>query len=135
MATEYVYRVLLLYPESLRAGVEAWYASEWPDAGELLTPCGTKDGEKWYVSSFVARRSDLERWIGRFENSVGQSVPAGLLDMPRDAQRAVMAQLAIAALATVGVAFSVVFNDQGESIDHLAVMAAHGIDPLPHEVE
>ncbi|HRF02362.1 MAG TPA: hypothetical protein PLI18_17750, partial [Pirellulaceae bacterium] len=71
MTTEWTYRILLLYPESLRAGVEAWYASEWPDAGTLLTPCGTKDGEAWYVSSFVARRSDLERWIGRFEDSVG----------------------------------------------------------------
>ena len=130
MATEYVYRVLLLYPESLRAGVEAWYASDWPDAGELLTPCGARNGENWYVSSFVARRVDLERWIGRFEQSVGQSVPAGLLDMPRETQRLVVQQLSAAAVATVGVAFRVAFNDEGEAIDHREVMTQLGVIQL-----
>ena len=135
MATEYVYRVLLLYPESLRAGVEEWYVLEWPDAGELLTLCGSKDGEAWHVSSFVARRSDLERWIARFESSVGQSVPTGLLDMPRETQRIIVQQLSAAAIAVVGVAFRVAFNDDGESIDHLAVMDECGVIPLAVEEE
>ena len=130
MATEWVYRILLLYPESLRIGVEAWYASEWPDAGDLLTPCGTKNGESWYVSSFVAKRADVERWLAVFAESVGQAAPEELLDAPRDYQRITMLQMANAAQQTLGFIFRGCFNDEGEMIDHRPLMEAEGIVPL-----
>jgi hypothetical protein len=130
MASLWVYRILLLYPESRRAGVEAWYQSEWPDAGELLTPCGTLDSEAWYASSFVARRSDVERWMTIFAASVGQPAPDGLLDLPRPTQRVIMQSMAIAAQQAIGIVFRAAFNDEGESVDHHALMADLGIEPL-----
>lgn len=133
MSTPWIYRVLLLYPESRRAGVEAWYASEWPDAGELLTPCGSKAGESWYVSSFVAKRADVERWLAVFAQSVGQEAPEGLLDLPREAQRYAMQQMAEAAQEAIGIVFRAAFNDMGESIDHHSLMAEIGVEPLGAE--
>jgi hypothetical protein len=128
--TDYIYRVLLLYPESRRDGVEAWYQSEWPNAGELLTPCGVKNGESWYVSSFVAKRSDVDRWLTIFAQSVGQEAPEGLLDLPREAQRYAMQQMALAAQQAIGIVFRAAFNDIGESVDHHALMAEIGVEPL-----
>lgn len=133
MDEPWIYRVLLLYPEHRRNGVEAWYQSEWPDAGRLLTPCGTLNGEEWFVSSFVAKRSDVERWMTIFAASVGQPAPEGLLDLPRPVQRVAMQQMATAAQQAIGIVFRAVFNDLGESIDHHALMAELGITPIGSE--
>jgi hypothetical protein len=125
--TEWTYAILLLYPEARRETVEAWYASEFPGAGELLTPIGKKAGEDWYAAHFVAKKEHATKWLEVFAATVGGTVPDGFVDLPRETQRTLMQQFSTAASQAIGISFTACFNDEGERIDHNAAVESLGI--------
>lgn len=124
----YVYRILLLYPQSRYDEIEAWYASQFPGAGDLLTPIGTKDAEQWYASCFVATVEDVDKWIEVFAANLGPDVPLDFTELPRLNQRALLAGLQTAALANMGIYVDGCFNDQGEMCDYSAALNTLGIE-------
>lgn len=115
--TQHVYRILILYPQSRFEEIEQWYASQFPGAGELLTPAGTKDAEQWYAASFVATVADVDKWIHVFHANLGPNVPLDFTELPRLNQRALLAGLQTAALATMGIYVDGCFNDESEALD------------------
>ena len=125
--TQYIYRILLLYPESREAEIEAWYASQFPDNGGLLTPIGTKNGEDWFASSFVATKSDVEKWLAVFGANLQAEVPQGFVDLPREIQRQWIVGMQTAAAQYLGIWIDAAWNDAGENCDVYAALAAMGV--------
>lgn len=133
--SEYPYRILLLYPQSRVAEIEAWYASQFPDAGGLLTPIGTKDGEEWFVSSFVATKNDVEKWLAVFGSNLQAEVPQGFVDLPREIQRQWIAGMQTAAAQYLGIWIDAAWNDTGENCDVEAALAAMAVTRIsPQEI-
>jgi len=124
---QYPYRILLLYPESRVLEIEAWYASQFPERGDLLTPIGTKNGEDWFASSFVATKADVEKWLAVFGYNLQTDIPAGFVDMPRAIQEQWIAGMKQAAIATLGIYIDATWNDQAMSCDVQSALTAMGV--------
>ena len=133
--TQYIYRILLLYPQSRRDEIEQWYAATFPDAGPLLTPCGTKGDEDWYAASFVATKADVTQWLAVFGANLGVEVPAGFVDMPRQVQRQWIDGVKSAAIENLGIYVDSAWNDQGEMVDYYAALQSMGIVKREIDIE
>jgi hypothetical protein len=125
--TAFIYRILLLYPESRKQEIDTWYSEQFPDAGDLLTPCGTKDGEDWYVTSFVATKADMAKWMGRFGNEIQTPIPDGFLDFPRSNQMGALDGFRQAAQQHLGIWIDACWNDEGQMCDYEAALTAMGV--------
>jgi len=132
--SEYPYRILLLYPESRVSEIEAWYASQFPNAGGLLTPIGEKNGEDWFASSFVATKNDVEKWLAVFGSNLQADVPPVFVDLPREIQRQWIAGMQTAAAQYLGIWIDAAWNDQGERCDLNAALEAMEVHRYSIEV-
>lgn len=125
--TQYIYRILLLYPQSRRQEIEDWYASEFHGQGTLLTPIGTKNGEQWYATSFVATKSHAEKWLARFGSELQTQIPIGFVELPREIQRQWIDGMKSAAMQALGIYIDAAWNDLGEWIEIEPVLDSLGI--------
>lgn len=133
--TDYIYRVLLLYPESRKPEIDQWYTEQFPNSGSLLTPCGTKESEDWYVTSFVATKADMTKWMGRFGSEIQTPIPDGFLDYPRATQIAALAGFRQAAQQHLGIWIDACWNDEGQQCDYEAALSSMGVERLqPQEI-
>ena len=125
--TQHVYRIMLLYPESRRQEIEDWYAIEFHGQGTLLTPIGTKNGQQWYATSFVATKSDVEKWLARFGSELQTQIPIGFVELPREIQRQWIDGMKSAAMQALGIYMDACWNDLGEWLDIGQAINALGI--------
>jgi len=125
--TDYIYRILLLYPESRRAEIDDWYESQFPDAGELLSYVGVRDQVQWYVASFVATRHDITRWLARLTSELGATAPEGFVDLPRETQRQWIDGMRTGAMQALGIYIDAAWNDVGDRVDFDLALQSIGI--------
>jgi hypothetical protein len=136
--TDYTYKVLLIYPASEIAGVNA-FVQEFLDptgAGWVVNCPATVTGELplthgW--TSFAATKEQAMVWLDRFANRLGGEAPANFTDLPRNIQRQWMQGAQGALWGASGVYFQAVFNDEGEAPDSEAALAYCGLTRVPVE--
>lgn len=120
--SEYIYKVLLVYPEADIPGVRA-FIDEFIDPGQ---------GENWINLSlsasgqapathgwccFHATKEHAELWLARFANRLGAPAPVGLTDLPPADQLAWISQAKVALLQASGIYFDVAFGGESPSPD------------------
>lgn len=116
MTTEYVYKVLAIYPAADLAAINAFVGTAFPNFG-TVTANISPDGSSNYTHGavcFHATKAQATVWVNRLATRLSLPAPTGFVDWDRAEQTAWLLA-ANALLVPLGSYFEVVFNDEGTS--------------------
>lgn len=131
MTTEFIYKILLIYPEERIPGVVQFIQENIDPNGDKWLPLTlSENGEApatHGVCCFHAKKDQAELWINRYAAELGTQKPNAMTEWPKEDQRQWITGAKGGLWNSLGVYFEAVFNEDGEEPDFEAALEHCGL--------